>query len=51
MKTQVIVFAAFIAFAQAEIFNRPCRSIEEYGGAHTPFSPADYLGLWFEIER
>lgn len=51
MKTQAIIFAVVIGLAQAEIFNRACRTVEQYGNAHAPFTPEKYLGLWFEIER
>lgn len=38
------------AFAKAEIFERPCRTPEELQ-VKTDFTPAAYLGVWFEIER
>jgi hypothetical protein len=51
MKTQVIIFAVLVAFSQGEVFNRVCRTVEQYGGAWAPFSPTRFLNKWFEIER
>lgn len=52
MNSQVIIFAVLIlGVSQAEVFNRPCRTLDQYGGVKLGFIPGEYLKLWYEIER
>lgn len=45
-------FVAFLlVIAHAELFNRQCRSLEEYGGAVRDFDYPAYKGNWYQIER
>jgi hypothetical protein len=49
MKILVAVF--LFGLIQAEFFERPCRTIEEYGGAVINFNYRAYTGNWYQIER
>lgn len=52
MKFTLVILAVAFAGAQAqEVFPRPCRTPEQYGGVVTNFRPADFLKVWYEIER
>ena len=46
----LVAVLIFATFANSEIFDRPCRTPQELG-VKTGFIPADYLGIWYEIER
>jgi hypothetical protein len=48
---KVFVIAFLLVSTQAEIFNRQCRTVEEYGGPVRNFIPSLYVGHWFQIER
>lgn len=48
---KVVSFAVVIAVAQAAMFNRACRTLEEYGGVLSGFEGDKYLEKWYEIER
>lgn len=49
LKALGIIF--FFVLINGEIFDRPCRTIEEYGGVVENFNYPAYSGLWYEIER
>ncbi|KAL7033667.1 hypothetical protein ACKWTF_007670 [Chironomus riparius] len=46
----LVAILIFAAFANSEIFDRPCRTPQELG-VKTGFQPVAYLGIWYEIER
>jgi hypothetical protein len=52
-----IALAALFAFATAQNFPEfpgPCRTVDDFGGAHTGangFNVAAFLGTWYEIEK
>ena len=50
MKKIFGVFLVF-AFARGEIFERECRTLEEYGGVAENFNYPAYTGVWYQIER
>lgn len=48
----LIIFVIFQASQiNAEVLDRPCRRLEDYGGVMKDFHAERYLGRWFEIER
>ncbi|XP_070504502.1 apolipoprotein D-like [Chironomus tepperi] len=46
----LIAVLFFATVANAEIFDRPCRTPQELG-VKVDFRPVAYLGIWYEIER
>jgi apolipoprotein D and lipocalin family protein len=46
----LVAVLIFATFANSEIFERNCRTPDELG-VKTGFTPAQYLGIWYEIER
>lgn len=49
LKVLGVIF--FFALINGEIFERQCRTIEEYGGVVENFNYVAYSGNWYEIER
>lgn len=47
----VIAIISHCSNVTSEVFDRPCRSLDEYGGVMKYFHAEKYLGKWFEIER
>lgn len=48
---RIISLVIAIGFVNSVTFDRPCRTVDQYGGAHAPFDATRFIGLWFEIER
>lgn len=48
---KIIAITFLVGLIQAELFERPCRTIEEYGGVVTNFNYQAYTGNWYQIER
>lgn len=48
---KIVSLILAIGFVHSVTFDRPCRTIQQYGNAHAPFDASRFLGTWYEVER